>query len=113
MRADLNEVELGPLTPVVLFLREPKEKVWGILLSLDPAGVVVRGLDLSVFEDWLRQELRAEDDSIGPTTLFYPMHRLERVERDESVGPITGCAERFRREVGRDVHAAVGLPPRD
>jgi hypothetical protein len=108
-RADL--VGLTALVPVVLFLRDPKEKVWGVLLSLDSGGVVVRGLDLQAFEDWLRQETRGEERLISPTTIFYPMHRVERVERDESVGPIAGLAQRFVAEVGRDLLEAVGIPP--
>ena len=110
-RADLIGLSLH--TPVVVFLRDPKEKVWGLLLSLDPGGVVVRGLDLQAFEDWLRQEAKGEDRLISPTTIFYPMHRVERLERDESIGPIVGCADRFVREVGRDILEAVGLTPRN
>ena len=113
LRADLSEFALTPLTPVVLFLREPKEKIWGLLLALDAGGVVVRGLDLTAFDDWLRQEARREESLIHPTTLFYPMHRVERVERDESVGPIPGCADRFATEVGRSVFEALGLPAGD
>lgn len=110
-RADL--IGLSPHTPVVVFLREPKEKIWGLLLSLDLGGVVVRGLDLQAFEDWLRQEAKGEERLISPTTIFYPMHRVERVERDESIGPIVSCADRFVREVGRDLLEAVGLTPRN
>ena len=29
-------------TPVVLYLQEPKEKVWGLLLALETAGVLVQ-----------------------------------------------------------------------
>jgi hypothetical protein len=97
--------------PVVLYLRDPKEKVWGILGSLTPAGIVVRGLDLLVFEDWMRQEARGEEVLIGLTTLFYPMGRIERMERDETVGPLTSYADRFAVEVGRTVdEAARGRP---
>ena len=89
--------------PVVLYLREPREKVWGLLISLSPSGVLVRGLDLAVFDDWMRQEARGDEVLIGLSTLFYPMHRLERMERDETVGPLTSYADRFAREVGRTV----------
>jgi hypothetical protein len=95
--------------PVVLYLQNPKEKVWGILLDLGASGVVVRGLDLQTFEDWMRQEAREEETEIGPFTLFYPMHRVERVERDETVGPVPGYADRFAREVGRSVLEVLGV----
>lgn len=105
--------ELAQGAPVVLYLHNPKEKVWGLLLSLDPAGVVLRGLDLAVFEDWMRQEARREESLIMPTTLFYPMHRVERLERDETCGPLPGYVDRFALEVGRSVRQALGLEPED
>ncbi len=95
--------------PVVLYLHNPKEKIWGVLLGLDPAGIVVRGVDLVVFDDWMRQEAHGDDPLIGPSTLFYPMNRVERMERDESYGPVVGYADRFAREVGRTVDEALGL----
>jgi len=97
--------------PVVLYLHTPKEKVWGLLISVGTAGIVVRGLDLAVFEDWMRQEARAAETLIGLTTLFYPMNRVERMERDESIGPLVSYADRFAREVGRTVGQAAGLEP--
>jgi hypothetical protein len=47
---------------------------------------------------------------LGPSTVFYPMHRVERMEKDETVGPIVSYCERFHREVGRTVEEAMGLP---
>ncbi len=101
--------ELSPGAPVVLYLRDPKEKIWGILGSLTPAGIVLRGIDLAAFEDWMRQEARGEEDLLGLVTLFYPMHRLERLEKDETVGPVMSYAERFALEVGRTVQETLGL----
>jgi hypothetical protein len=104
---------LGPGTPVVVSLHGPKEKVWGILLSVGSAGVSVRGIDLAAFDDWMRQEARGEETLLGPTTLFYPMHRVERLEADETMGPLVSYSERFAQEVGRPVLEAVGFqdPP--
>ena len=107
----LASFDLTPGASVVLYLREPKEKVWGILVSLTPAGVVIRGLDLVTFEDWIRQERRGEEPLLGLVTAFYPMSRLERVEKDEGVGAVESCAERFAREVGRTVSEVLGLDP--
>lgn len=95
--------------PIILYLQSPKEKLWGILLALQPAGIVVRGIELSAFEDWLRQEARADDNLIGLTTVFYPMNRVEKMERDETVGPLISYADRFRREVGRTVYEVLGM----
>jgi hypothetical protein len=103
------ELDLTRGAPVILYLQAPKEKVWGILVSLSPSGVVVRGLDLVVFDEWMRQEARGEEAGLGLATIFYPMGRLERMERDESLGPLASYAERFYRAVGRTVHEAAGL----
>jgi hypothetical protein len=109
----IQELDLNQGTPVILYLQAPKEKIWGILVSLKPSGVVVRGLDLVVFDEWMRQEARGEEAGLGLATIFYPMGRLERMERDESLGPMASYADRFFRAVGRTVHDAAGLPDRD
>ena len=105
--------DLSEGSPVILYLQNPKEKVWGLLLSLGTAGIVVRGLDLAVFEHWMRQEARRDESLIMPTTLFYPMHRVERLERDETCGPLPGYVDRFALEVGRSVRQVLGLDPDD
>ncbi|HVR71266.1 MAG TPA: hypothetical protein VMT87_10520 [Vicinamibacteria bacterium] len=108
---DLAALELAAHAPVVLYLQAPKEKMWGLLLSVSSAGIVLRGLDLTVFDDWMRQEARGEETMIGLCTVFYPMHRVERMERDETVGPITSYADRFAHEAGRTVLEALGVVP--
>ena len=94
---------------VIVYLQSPKEKVWGVLISLTPAGVALRGIDLAAFDDWMRQEARGEDPHLGPATIFYPMGRVERIERDETIGPVTSLYQRFFREVGRTIHAVMGF----
>ena len=108
----MEAFDLRPGSYVVVYLHGPKEKIWGLLVGLTSAGVTVRGLDLAVFDDWMRQEARGEEELIGLLTLFYPMHRVMRMERDETVGPLTSYAERFAREVGRSVGAVLGLEPK-
>jgi hypothetical protein len=109
----MRELDLTRGAPVILYLQAPKEKVWGILVSLTPSGVVVRGLDLVVFDEWMRQEARGEEAGLGLATIFYPMNRLERMERDESLGPMASYTERFYRAVGRTVHEAAGVESGD
>jgi hypothetical protein len=102
---------LDPGTPILLYLHSPREKVFGILMSLQPAGIAVRGIDLATYEDWLRQEARGEK-GLGLVTLFYPMNRVLRVERDETVSGLEGIADRFQRETGRSVLEAAGFSSR-
>ena len=102
---------VAPGTPVLVFLHTPREKVFGVLLALGPAGIEVRGIDLAVLDDFVRQEARGET-GLGLVTLFYPMSRVERVERDETVGEIEGIADRFHRETGRSILEAAGVSSR-
>ena len=106
-----GDIRVG--TPVVLFLRDPKEKFWGALASLETAGIMLRGLDLDTFEEWLRQEARGDDPALGPLTFFFPMHRVVRLERDETIGAVLSYSERLYREVGRDVLDVLGLVSSD
>jgi hypothetical protein len=101
-----------PGTPVLVYLHAPREKVVGVLVDLHSAGVVLRGIDLVTFEDWLRQEARGERPELGLLTLFYPMNRVERIERDETLGGYEGFADRFRRATGRSLSDAASLSTR-
>lgn len=104
----MTPFDLQPGSPVILFLQGPKEKIWGLLVSIHTAGIIVRGIDLAVFDDWMRQEARGDEALIGLVTVFYPLNRLERMERDETVGPVVSYVDRFAREVGRTVWEALG-----
>jgi hypothetical protein len=105
----VNAIDLTPGCPVLVYLSSPREKVFGVLLSLEPAGVAVRGMDLTSLEDWMRQEARGESPGLSLASLFYPMTRVERVERDETVGDLEGLADRFQRLTGRDLLDAAGF----
>jgi len=109
----MSLIGLGAGAPVVLQLHSPKEKVWGILLAVDAAGIILRGLDLEIFDDWMRQEAHGDETMIAPSTIFYPMGRVVRLERDESFGPVVSYADRFAREVGRTAGEAMGLETGD
>jgi len=94
-------------TPAVLYLNDPKEKIWGLVVSVSAAGVVLRGLRLDSFEDWMRQEARNEEELLGLVTSFYPLPRIERLEEDRSVGSVVSYSDRFAEAVGRTVHEAI------
>ncbi|HEV2350104.1 MAG TPA: hypothetical protein VG028_09700 [Terriglobia bacterium] len=99
---DINSV-------VIISLASPKEKIWGQLLSLDAAGVTVRGMDLGSFDDFIRQILAQEESTVGMAHVFYPMHRVERIARDEPSGNIPSLADRFRQKIGMSIQEYLGI----
>jgi hypothetical protein len=96
---------------VIVSLATPKEKVWGLLLDLNSAGITVRGIQLDSFDDFTRQILDREEAFVGPTTVFYPMARVERIAMDEPSGSIPSLAERFQKKVGLSIqeYLAMGM----
>jgi len=99
-----------PDSIVIVSLAAPKEKVWGRLLALNAAGVTIQGIDLNGFDDWLRQVVEAEPELLPMNTVFYPMHRVERIALDESAGDIPSIAERFRHRVGISLVDYLEIP---
>jgi hypothetical protein len=85
---------------VVLSLQNPKEKLWGELLDVHPAGITLRAIDLNSFDDFIRCILDPEGERVALPTLFFPMNRVERVALDEPSGSIPSMAELFERKVG-------------
>jgi hypothetical protein len=59
-------------------------------------------LSLDGFEGWLREILRKQPLSAYPSTVFFPMYRVERIFADETAGEVISFAERFRRQIGED-----------
>jgi len=102
-------VEAGSL--VLVHLVAPKEKYWGILTALSPAGVTLRGLEIDLFDEWARQQKRGSDAELGLTTLFVPLHRVEKIFEDTRVGSVASYAERFFDIVGRDAREALRPAP--
>ncbi|MCI0352806.1 MAG: hypothetical protein L0Z53_25575 [Acidobacteriales bacterium] len=78
---------------VLVTLNTPREKFWGALLELSPAGVSLRGIDLNSLDDFARQV--KSGDAVSPGAVFFPMHRVERMELDARNGDIPSLCERF------------------
>ena len=98
------------LSAVLVNLQNPREKVWGILLSIQSSGITLRGIDLNSFEDWSRSIARGEGE-MGLGTTFLPILpiRVERVSEDETIGSAQSFADIFEARVGTDVWTHLGL----
>jgi hypothetical protein len=95
---------------VLATLGSPREKFWGALLELSPLGLTLRGIDLQSFDDFARQLKCGEP--VSPAVVFFPMHRLERVELDAPSGDLPSLAEQFRLKSGRAVEAVFSFSAR-
>ena len=100
---DRENAELVPGQPVLVYLKDPPEKLWGVLRKLDASGVVLEGIDLTFFDDWMGQIEEADESIAGPSVLFMPMTRIERILLDRRSGNLPSLSERFLQRVGRSV----------
>lgn len=94
---------------VIVHLVNPTEKFWGVLHELGTAGVVLRGINVSTFDDWMAQAARGETQTLGLSTMFVPLFRVERIFLDEAVGEVESYRQRFQRRVGMPVERYLGL----
>jgi hypothetical protein len=85
---------------VVIVLREPREKLLGILDEITVAGITVRAIDLSYFDEWARS-ISAGEPYLPMDDYFLPMWRVERVARDEANQTIPSMADQFETRTGR------------
>jgi hypothetical protein len=99
----------APNALVVLNLINPKEKFFGVLNSLSPAGVMLRGINLDSFEDWVRQVAHDEEPNLALMTMFVPLFRVERIFLDEPAGSIQSYAQRFQQVVGKPLEQYLEL----
>ena len=98
---------IGSGTPVVIVLHSPREKCWGLLDEITSAGVFLRGLDLNSFDDWLHSLMHSEP-FIGVNDLFFPLWRVERLSRDESIAGVPSLCEQAERRTGNSVAELLG-----
>jgi len=93
-------------TAVLVTLKDPREKFWGLLVELTANGAIVCGIDLNSFDDFTAM-LRSGEGG-GFATVFFPLLRVERIELDSANGEIPSLSQRFRSVTGREVHEVFG-----
>jgi hypothetical protein len=94
---------------VIVNLVNPKEKFFGVLAALSPAGVTIRAINLDSFDDWIHQIARDDDPELDLITMFVPLFRVERIFLDEPAGAVKSFSQRFEDAVGKTVHHYLGL----
>jgi len=87
---------------VVVMLREPRERLWGRLLGVEAAGVALRGIDVSPWDEVMSLVRRGEAEMVALGSRFYPMHRVESLYLDEPSSGVPSLGEAFQVRTGRD-----------
>jgi hypothetical protein len=64
-------------------------------------------LDLNSFEE-VTGMLRSQEP-VMPSTVFFPLNRVERMELEQTNGPITSLSERFLTKSGRRIEDFLGI----
>ena len=90
---------------VIATLCNPREKFWGMILALAPEGLSLSGAELASFED-LAVMVR-DGEPFTPAVVFFPMHRIERVELDLPDGSLPSLSQRFFTKTGLQPSAAL------
>ena len=90
-------------TVVLVTLSSPREKFWGVILSLSVSGIALRGCELNSFEDCV--SMVKSGDGFAPGAVFFPMHRVERMESDTPENGLPSLSERFATQTGIDAVA--------
>jgi len=96
----MRQKGIQPGELIVVVLHTPREKCWGILDEISPAGVFLRGLDLNAFDDWVGA-VAHDEPYVGCDDLFFTLWRIERVSKDEASGGVPSLYEQVEQRTGR------------
>jgi hypothetical protein len=95
-----------PGAMVIVTLGNPREKFWGMILALAPEGLSLSGIELASFEDLVM--MVKEGESFSPAVVFFPMHRVERIELDLPDGSLSSLSQRFSAKTALDPAEVLG-----
>lgn len=75
------------------------------MLSLTPEGFSLCGIELASMDDTIA--VLKEGSAFSPSVIFFPMHRVERIELDLPDGDVPSLAQRFSERTGLDAAQAL------
>jgi len=99
----------APFSPgamVVVTLGNPRDKFWGMILALAAEGLSMTGIELASFEDFV--VMVKDGEPFSPAVVFFPMHRIERIELDLPDGGLPSLSQRFSSKTGFDPAVLLG-----
>ena len=102
----LARAPFSPGSMVVVTLGNPRDKFWGMILALAGEGLSMTGIELASFEDFV--VIVKDGESFSPAVVFFPMHRIERIELDLPDGSLPSLSQRFSSKTGLDPAVVLG-----
>ena len=93
---------------MIVTLCNPREKFWGMILTLATEGLSLSGVELASFEDLT--VMVKDGEPFTPAVVFFPMHRIERVELDLPDGSLPSLSQRFLAKTGLEPATALSAP---
>src|SRR5438270_14077829 len=93
---------------VIATLSNPREKFWGMILALASEGLSLSGAELASFEDLA--VMVKDGEPFTPAAVFFPMHRVERVELDLPDGNLPSLSQRFLAKTGLQPSPSLAPP---
>ncbi len=91
---------------MVVTLGNPRDKFWGMILTLAAEGLGMSGIELASFEDLV--VMVKDGEPFTPAVVFFPMHRIERIELDLPDGNLPSLSQRFSAKTGLDPATLLG-----
>jgi hypothetical protein len=98
----------SPGSMVAVTLGNPRDKFWGMILALAGEGLSMTGIELASFEDFV--VMVKDGEPFSPAVVFFPMHRIERIELDLPDGSLPSLSQRFSTKTGLDPAVLLGRP---
>lgn len=92
-------MKIEPNNTIIIILHSPREKIIGVLNEINASGVFVRGIDLNAFDDWCAA-IANNEPFYSMQNYFFPMWRIERITKDESLPEMPSMGEQFLNRTG-------------
>jgi hypothetical protein len=104
----LASAPFAPGCVVVVTLGNPRDKFWGMILALASEGLSMSGLEMASFEDFV--VMVKDGEPFIPSVVFFPMHRIERIELDLPDESLPSLSQRFASRTGLDPKTILDSP---
>jgi hypothetical protein len=88
---------------VIAYLKDPKERIWGILRSIDSSGLFMEGINIDSFDEWIQEFSKSDHSGASLSKIFFPASRIEKILMDEPTGKIPSLSQRFEEKTGKSV----------